>query len=117
MPKAEDPREGALKRLDERADALEARTTRNVPDYGGKTVGQGSRLVAGLLGGPFVGLAIGGGIDLLAHTRPWGMIVGIVIGFVTSVILAVQAAQRMSAAAAKDWGPPQDIGFDDEEDL
>lgn len=115
MPKAADPREEALRRLDERADALKARTSRDVPDYSGQAISQGSRLVAGLLGGPFVGLAFGAGFDLLVHTRPWGLIVGILAGFAVSVYLAVQSARKMSAAALEEWGPPQPLD-DDEED-
>ena len=88
MPKADDPREEAIRRLDERADALEARTTRNVPDYGGKAATQGAQLVAGLIGGPLVGLAFGWGFDYFAGTAPWGLIVGLLIGFAASVFLA-----------------------------
>jgi len=116
MPKALDPREEALRSLDERANALEERTSRDVPDYSGHAIGQGSRLVAGLLGGPFVGLAFGAGFDLLAHSAPWGLIVGILTGFAVSVFMAVKAAQKMSATAEAEWGPPQALPDDDEED-
>jgi len=115
MPKARDPNEEAMRRLDERADALEARTTRNVPDYGSKAVAQGSQLVAGLIGGPLVGLGFGWGIDYLAGTAPWGLIGGILFGFAISVFLAVRVAQRMSAKA-KDWPVSQDPVVDDDED-
>ena len=102
MPKADDPREEAIRRLDERADALEARTTRDVPNYGGKAAAQGAQLVAGLIGGPLVGLAFGWGFDYFAGTAPWGLIVGLLIGFAASVFLAMRTAQRMTAAA-KAW--------------
>ena len=114
MPKADDPREEAIRRLDERADALEARTTRNVPDYGGKAATQGAQLVAGLIGGPLVGLAFGWGFDYFAGTAPWGLIVGLLIGFAASVFLAMRTAQRMTAAA-KDW-PVAEAVLDDDED-
>ena len=114
MPKADDPREEAIRSLDERADALEARTTRNVPDYGGKAAAQGAQLVAGLIGGPLVGLAFGWGFDYFAGTAPWGLIVGLLIGFAASVFLAMRTAQRMTAAA-KDW-PVADPVLDDDED-
>lgn len=116
MPKAADSREEALRSLDERANALEARTSRDVPDYSGQAISQGSRLVAGLVGGPFVGLAFGAGFDLLAHTAPWGLIAGILGGFGVSVFMAVNAARKMSAAAEKEWGPPQPLPDDDEDD-
>ena len=114
MPKAHDPREEAIRRLDERADALEARTARNVPDYGGKAAAQGAPLVAGLIGGPLVGLAFGWGFDYFAGTAPWGLIVGLLIGFAASVFLAMRTAQRMTAAA-KDW-PVAEAVLDDDED-
>ena len=114
MPKAHDPREEAIRRLDERADALEARTARNVPDYGSKAVAQGSQLVAGLIGGPLVGLGFGWGFDFLAGTAPWGLIVGLLIGFAASVFLALRTAQRMTAAA-KDW-PVAEAVLDEDED-
>ena len=117
MPKADDPREEAMKRLHERADALEAKTVRQVPDYGSKAMAGGARLVAGLLGGPLVGLAFGAGFDFLAHTAPWGLIVGILVGFVTSVFLAVRAAQRMSETAKREgWPTEPAVPFDDEDD-
>ena len=115
MPKADDPREEAIRRLDERADALEARTARNVPDYGSKAVAQGSQLVAGLIGGPLVGLGFGWGFDFLAGTAPWGLIVGLLIGFAASVFLAMRTAQRMTAAA-KDWPVAQAVLDDDEDE-
>lgn len=117
MPKADDPRAEAIRRLDERADALEARTARQVPDYGGRAINQGARLVALLLAGPIVGLAFGGGFDFLARTAPWGLIAGILSGFVASVFLAVRAAGKMSAAAEKEgWSPGPSVPFEDDDE-
>jgi len=115
MPKANDPNEEAIRRLDDRADALEARTTRDVPNYGGKAAAQGSRLVAGLIGGPLVGLGFGWLVDYAAHTGPWGLIAGVLIGFAASVFLAMRTAQRMTAEA-KDWPVAEPVLDDDEDD-
>ncbi|HYG25513.1 MAG TPA: F0F1 ATP synthase assembly protein I [Caulobacteraceae bacterium] len=115
MPKAHDPREEAIRRLDERADALEARTARNVPDYGGKAMAQGTQLVAGLIGGPLVGLAFGWGFDYLAGSAPAGLIVGVLGGFAVSVFLAMRMARKMSAAA-KDWPVTPVVDDDEDED-
>jgi len=115
MPKADDPREEAIRRLDERADALEARTARRNPDYGTKAVSQASQLVAGLIGGPLVGLGLGFGFHYLAHTAPWGLIVGILIGFALSIFVTMRIAKTMRAAA-KDWRVTQEPVFDDEDD-
>lgn len=116
MPKADDPREEAMKRLQAQAAALEARTARQVPEYGSKAMAGGARLVAGLIGGPLVGLGFGAGFDFLAHTAPWGLIAGILIGFVASVFLAVRSARAMSATAEAEGWPVVPFIDDDEDD-
>jgi ATP synthase protein I len=116
MPHPDNSRDEAIKRLDERAAALEKRTTPEVHDYGSQAAGYGYRLMGVLIGGVFVGLGLGAGIDVLAKTAPWGMIAGVLLGFGISIWMAVRSAQRMTAEAAKVWGPPKDLPFDDEED-
>jgi ATP synthase protein I len=44
------------------------------------------------------------------------MIVGVLLGFGVSIWMAVRSAQRMTAEAAKEWGPVVDLPDDDEED-
>ena len=44
------------------------------------------------------------------------MITGVLVGFGVSIWMAVRSAQRMTAEAAREWGPPQDLPPDDEED-
>ena len=115
MPVPEETREEAIRRLEERAGALEARTTPTPRDYGSKAAGYGYRLLGVLIGGLFVGLGFGFAADAVAGTKPWGMIVGVLVGFVVSVWMAVRSAQRMSAEAARDWGPSTDLGPEDGE--
>jgi ATP synthase protein I len=69
-----------------------------------------------LIGGVFVGLGFGAGADVVFKTAPWGMIIGVLVGFGVSIWMAVRSAQRMTAEAAREWGPPKDLPFDDEED-
>ena len=116
MPEPDETRVEAMKRLDERAAALEARTTRPSRDYGSKAAGYGYRLLGLLLGGVFVGVGFGAGVDVVAKTAPWGMIIGVLVGFVVSIWLAVRSAQKMTAEAAGEWGPPKDLPLDDEDD-
>ena len=66
MPEPDETRVEAMKRLDERAAALEARTTRPSRDYGSKAAGYGYRLLGLLLGGVFVGVGFGAGVDVVA---------------------------------------------------
>jgi len=116
MAQPDDPRDEAIKRLDERANALEARTAHAPPDYGAKAASYGYRLMAVLLGGVFVGLGLGAAIDFVAGSAPWGMIGGVLLGFAVSIWMAVRSAQRMTAEAAREWGPVRDLPLDDEED-
>lgn len=116
MPHPEETREEALRRLEQRAGALEARTAQTPRDYGAQAHSYGYRLLGLLLGGVFVGLGFGWAIDVVAKTGPFGMIIGVLGGFAVSVWLAVRSAQRMSEEAAREWGPVQDLPDDGEDD-
>lgn len=116
MPHPDNSRDEAIRRLDERAAALEQRTAQTPQDYGSKAAGYGYRLMGVLIGGVFVGLGFGAGADVVLKTAPWGMIIGVLVGFGVSIWMAVRSAQRMSAEAAREWGPPQDLPPDDEDD-
>lgn len=118
MTKVDKPREEALKRLDERAAALDARTQRPQGRHAGEmAVSQAYRIIAELLGGVIVGLALGFAVDMFAHTTPWGMIVGILLGFALSIWMARRTANRLMALAKQEEsGPPQSVPFDDDEE-
>jgi ATP synthase protein I len=116
MPGPDPSREEALRRLNERASALETRTTKPVRDYGAAAVNQGYKLVAQLIGGVLVGVALGFGIDAYAHSAPLGMIVGVLLGFGVSVWLAVRTAKRLQEDALKAHGPGTAVPSDDDED-
>ena len=116
LPK--EPRDEALKSLNTRADALEARTTRTLPSYGhgSKAQGMAWSLVGQLVGGVFVGLALGLMADGVLHTAPWGIITGVLLGFGVSVFLAYRLAKRLSEQASREFGPPQDLPVTEDED-
>lgn len=116
MSRSNDSHEEALRRLDERADALEARTSRPAADYGGQAVGQAYSLLGLLLGGPAVGLALGLGVDAFAETAPWGIIVGVLLGFGMAIYLALGSARRLNARMSKDQAPAQAVPFGEDED-
>lgn len=100
MPKAADPREEALRSLDERAQALKARTTRPPSQMGEMTAtSQAYRILAELLGGVLLGIALGAVVDWLAHTGPWGVITGVLLGFALSIYMARRTAHRLMAQA------------------
>lgn len=100
MPKAADPREQALRSLDERARALEARTARVESPMGELNASsQAYRILAELLGGVLIGLAAGAILDRFANTAPWGLIGGVLAGFALSVFMARRTANRLMAQA------------------
>lgn len=117
MPEPEETREEAIRRLQQRAGALEARSVQTPRDYGTQAAGYGYRLLGLLIGGVLVGLAFGAAFDWIAKTRPWGLIVGVLTGFIVSIWMAVRAARQMGEEAAKEWGPATDLGPADDDDV
>jgi len=109
-------REEAIKRLNEQAEALQARAVPTPPDYGAKAAGYGYRLMGEMIGGLAVGMGLGWGFDLLVGSMPWGLIAGTLIGFGLSIWLALRSARKLGAAALRDLGPPQDLPDDEAED-
>ena len=109
-------REEAIRRLNAEAESLQARATPPPPEYGGKAVGYGYRLMAEMIGGVLVGLALGWGFDLWVGSAPWGMIVGVLLGFGVSIWMAVTSARKLSARALKEFGPPRDLPDEPDED-
>ncbi len=115
------PRDEALRKLTERADALERRTARPTAGAGtgeGAAVNQAYKLIAELLGGVIVGLALGFGVDKITGHPPIGLIGGVLLGFAVSVWMAKRTADRLTAQAKAENGgaPAPSVPFDDEDD-
>jgi ATP synthase protein I len=118
-PKPDDAQGRALERLDEQLSAFEAKRAPSATSPGEtQGVGEGYRLVAGLVGGVLGGVGLGWFVDHIAHTSPIGLICGLLIGTVVSIVGAVASALRMSARAAAQSGPvpPARLSPDDEDD-
>lgn len=116
MSPADEPREEAIRRLDERAAALGARTERPVATHAGEqAVSQAYRIIAELIGGVLVGLAAGFIVDKVFKTGPWGLIGGVLLGFALSIWMANHTAQRLMALAKQEGEPPS-VPFDDDEE-
>lgn len=117
MPRPDDQPEEALGRLDEALHAFEksrARTGLNLrPD---RSIGEGYRLIAELIGGVLGGVGIGWFVDRLAHTAPWGIAIGVSVGAGISVYMAARTAARMGKQALEKAGPVESVPFDDDED-
>jgi ATP synthase protein I len=117
MAKPPHPREEALRRLNERAAALDARTQRPVAGHAGEqAVGQAYRIIAELLGGVLVGMALGFVADRVFRTTPWGLIGGVLLGFALSIWMARRTANRLMALAKQEAEPPHSVPFDDDEE-
>jgi ATP synthase protein I len=108
MPQPDDTRDEALRRLDQKLDAIQARRAKPASSLGeAGSAGEGYRLVAGLVGGVLGGLGLGWFFDQVAHTSPIGLICGLLIGTVGSIVGTVFSALRMSArATAKNGTAP-----------
>lgn len=101
MSSPTESREEAIARLAKSASALEARTRSEAvaSAEAQKVVSQAWRIVAELVGGVFVGLGIGAGIDWMFGTRPAGIVGGVLLGFALSIFMARRTANRLMAEA------------------
>ena len=63
-----------------------------------------------------MGLAIGFVVDRFAGTAPWGLVVGVLLGFGVSVGMARQTANRLMAQAKAEGIEPQAVPFDEDEE-
>ena len=120
-PESDDARERALSSLDVRIKAFEAQRAPKASSPGEtQGIGEGYRLLAGMIGGVLGGVGLGWFVDHIAHTSPIGLIGGLLIGMVASIVGVVASAMRMSARAAANSGPvpsaPSSPDDDDEDD-
>lgn len=122
MPDLRNAKDDPYRDLQARADALETSTRRNpaASISGSRAADQGYKIVADLLGGVIVGLALGFGVQLIGFPAPWGLIGGVLLGFAVSIWMAKRTADRLMAQAraenAAQTQPAASIPFDDEDE-
>jgi ATP synthase protein I len=105
MPESEESSHRALERLDKRLEAFETdRAVRPGRSGVGESAADGYRMLGEMLGGVLGGVGFGWLVDHFAHTSPWGLVGGLVIGAGLSVFATVQTASRISAKAAAKLG-------------
>jgi ATP synthase protein I len=92
MPHPDEPSEEALKSLDERLAAFEAERAPPGRAAAQQAMGQGYRFLGEVVGGVLGGLGFGWLIDRLAHTAPFGLIGGLLVGVGVSTFVAIRGA-------------------------
>lgn len=97
MPQSDDESQEALKRLQDRLDALtaERKPTESAEAAAQTSMGEGYRLLGEVIGGVVGGLGLGWVVDRFAHTTPFGIVVGLLLGTAVSGYVAVKSGDRM----------------------
>jgi ATP synthase protein I len=116
MTEPDDQRDKAIKRLGDELHAFEAKRARAGSFSSESGISEGYRLLAGLISGVLGGLGLGWAVDHFAHTSPFGLIGGLLIGTVGGIYSTVRAANRMSGAAGTTSGAAQPAPDDDDDD-
>jgi ATP synthase protein I len=103
MSEPDEESQAALKRLQNRLDTFEGERAPKTPtgDPAERSMGDGYRLLGEVIGGVLGGLGLGWLVDRFAHTTPFGMVVGLLLGTAASAYAAVKSADRMGRTAAK----------------
>jgi ATP synthase protein I len=101
MPKPDDESQEALRRLQDRLDTLTAVRTPKGPaeNSAESSMGDGYRLLGEVIGGVLGGLGLGWVVDHFAHTTPFGMVIGLLLGTAASAYAAIKSADRMGRPA------------------
>src|SRR5438270_6767998 len=94
MPQPDEPPDEALRSLDQRLGAAEAAQARKVSTDTHAAMAQGYRFVGEVVGGVLGGVGLGWLLDHFAHTQPWGVVGGLLIGTGISIFAAVSTAAK-----------------------
>jgi len=110
MSQPDDDSHEALRRLDER---LETFKTGGAPQgpadrTAERSMAEGYRLLGEVIGGIIGGLGLGWFVDRLAHTTPFGMVIGLLLGTAAAAYTAVKSAGQSGRRAAKGPGAKED---------
>lgn len=76
-------------------------------------IGRGYRLASEFVAAILVGAALGWGIDTIFNTRPWGLVLLLLLGFAAGVLNVVRATADMNRRTAV---PPDTPALRDDED-
>ncbi len=114
-PVSEDELAARSRALEERLDRKqEAREEQERPRPDNSGFAAALRLSTDFVAAILVGTAIGYGIDQLAGTAPWGMIIFLMLGFCAGVLNVLRTAGRISDPHGKTPGPAKPVDDEDE---
>jgi len=116
MPKPDDSSQDALRRLDKRLDAFQSGRAPKSSSTGIGGAGAAYRMLGELLGGVLGGIGLGWLVDHFAHTSPWGVVGGLLIGAGFSVYAVVRTASRVGARAEANMGLAAPVPDDDDDE-
>jgi ATP synthase protein I len=116
MPDPKDTPDEAFKSLDQRLGAAEAAQARKVSPDTHSAMAQGYRFVGEVVGGVLGGVGLGWLVDRFAHTAPWGVVSGLLIGTGLSIFVAVSTAAKASKLTMERQAPAPGVPDDEDED-
>jgi len=99
-----------------RAQAERPKAVAQPADVGGTVSGanRAFRLASEFVAAIIVGAGLGYVIDLVAGTKPWAMVILLLLGFAAGVLNVVRSAAAMNAASAVPPGTPAMPDDDDD---
>jgi len=116
MPHPNDPPDEALASLDQRLGAAEAAQARKVSPETHSAMAAGYRFVGEVVGGVLGGVGLGWLLDRFAHTQPWGVVGGLLIGTGLSIFVAVSTAAKAGKMNLDRPAPAPGVSHDEDED-
>ena len=103
------------KSLDQRLAAAEAAQARLESGDAHRAMAQGYRFLGEVVGGVFMGAALGWLADRFITPEPLGLVIGLLAGSGLSIFVAVRTAARTTNSAADATGPKPGVAADDED--
>jgi ATP synthase protein I len=100
----------------DRVKSERAKATGADDDARGRALGMGFGLAAQLVAGVIVGGAIGYLLDQWLGTRPWMLMLFLIIGFAAGMLNVVRAARSMQKTSEAQSKGAKSVPFDDEDE-
>lgn len=96
--------------IDKRDVAENLSNKANAGGAGAKNMGVALRMASEFASAIAVGVLLGYGADATFKTAPWGLVIGLLLGFAAGILNVVRAAQKISAEApvGRDLPPERD---------